>query len=65
MSIYIENEGALFKGRKVNIPNEVYSFKDGVWKTYKGEVPKPFDWGQEVDAKYVEQAIKDYRRARK
>jgi hypothetical protein len=63
--ILIENEGALFRGRVVKMPAEVWSFKDNKWKPYKGEVPKSFTWGQEVDQTYANELKRDYREARK
>lgn len=54
--IYIENEGALFKGVARGLPDEVWSQKDKCWKPYKGSVPKPVDWGDvisEVEAREI------------
>lgn len=45
--IYIENEGALFKGPARAWPKEVW---DGAkFVPYKGVVPKDIDWGHEID----------------
>jgi hypothetical protein len=45
--IYIENEGALFRGPARAWPKEVYA--NGKFQPYKGEVPKDIDWGNEID----------------
>ena len=46
--IYIENEGALFRGYVVSCPREVYSFKQKKFIPYEGEVPKRFGWGEAI-----------------
>lgn len=45
--IYIENEGALFRGPARAWPKEVWT--SAGFKPYKGEVPKDIDWGHEID----------------
>lgn len=45
--ILIENEGALFRGSSVSRPEEVWNPATG-WTAYKGEVPKPQEWGAEI-----------------
>jgi len=45
--IYIENEGALFRGPARAWPKEVWNGKEFV--PYKGSVPKDVDWGDEID----------------
>lgn len=42
--IYIENEGALFRGESRVWPRQVWNGKDFV--PYTGSVPKPIEWGQ-------------------
>lgn len=44
---YIENEGALFRGRGRANPSEVY-FKGG-WVPYEGTTPKGVEWGDVID----------------
>lgn len=46
--IYIENEGALFRGVDRTMPKEVWSKRAGAWKPYSGETPKPYEWGHEI-----------------
>lgn len=46
--VYIENEGAIFRGIARAFPTEVWSYKDKVWKEYKSE-PKPIEWGNIID----------------
>lgn len=45
--IYIENEGALFRGPSRAWPKEVWV--DGAFKPYSGNVPKDVDWGDVID----------------
>lgn len=46
--IYIENEGALFRGPARGLPQEVWA--GGQWKPYKDAgKPKDIDWGHEID----------------
>ena len=45
--IYIENEGALFRGPARAWPREVWNGSEFV--AYKGAVPKDIDWGSEID----------------
>ena len=45
--IYIENEGALFRGPARAWPKEVWNGKEFV--PYKGSVPKDVDWGTIID----------------
>jgi hypothetical protein len=45
--VYIENEGALFRGASQAWPSEIYqaSRGGGTWQPYTGRVPKPIEWG--------------------
>lgn len=45
--IYIENEGALFKGPARAWPKEVWNGREFV--PYEGAVPKGIEWGDEID----------------
>lgn len=45
--IYIENEGALFRGPARAWPKEVWNGSEFV--QYKGAVPKGIEWGDEID----------------
>lgn len=45
--IYIENDGALFRGPARAWPKEVWNGKEFV--AYKGTVPKDIEWGSEID----------------
>ena len=45
--IYIENEGALFRGPARAWPKEVWNGK--AFDAYTGAVPKDIDWGDEID----------------
>lgn len=46
--VFIENEGALFKGHSLSWPDEVWSHKSKTWEPYKGRVPKEVDWGSVI-----------------
>lgn len=46
--IFIENEGALFRGSDRSMPKEVWNQKTGAWQAYTGSVPKPYEWGEEI-----------------
>ena len=46
---FIENEGALFRGASVGFPSEVWNAAKGAFEPYKGTVPKPIEWGNEID----------------
>ena len=43
--VYIENEGALFRGPARGVPEEVWSAREGKFVPYKGSKDKPIDWG--------------------
>ncbi len=44
--IYIENDGALFRGFSVGHPCEVWSMRDQAWKPYRFDAKfKPVEWG--------------------
>lgn len=45
--IYIENEGALFRGRARAWPKEIWD--DSKFTPYTGQVPKSIEWGHEID----------------
>ena len=45
--IYIENEGALFRGPARAWPKEVWNGK--AFEAYTGAVPKDVDWGNIID----------------
>lgn len=46
--VYIENEGALFRGPARSNPAEVWSVAKGAFVPYKGSKEKPIDWGHEI-----------------
>ncbi len=43
--VFIESDGALFKGFSREWPCEVWDFEDRVWRPYVGSVPKGIEWG--------------------
>ena len=45
--IYIENEGAIFRGPARAWPREVWNGSEFV--PYRGAVPKDIDWGNVID----------------
>lgn len=47
--IYIENDGALFRGPSRGNPLEVWSEREGKFKPYKGAgKPRDISWGNEI-----------------
>lgn len=46
MMVYIENEGALFRGPSRSWPKEVWNGKE--FAPYQGSVPKPIEWGDVI-----------------
>ena len=46
--IYIENEGALFRGPARGLPEEVWSPSRGEFVPYTGDKNKPIGWGYEI-----------------
>ena len=48
--LYIENEGALFRGPARGVPLEVWNASEGKFVPYKlAGQPKPIDWGNVID----------------
>jgi hypothetical protein len=47
--LFIENEGALFRGPSRGWPTHVWSPNDRAFVAYEGNVPKTVDWGEIVD----------------
>jgi hypothetical protein len=48
--IYIENEGALFRGFSRSWPQQVWSPKKRQFVPYTGKTPKGIEWGEEISA---------------
>jgi hypothetical protein len=46
--IYIENEGALFRGFSRSWPQEVWHSDERRFVPYEGEMPKGIEWGTEI-----------------
>lgn len=47
--VYIEHDGALFRGSSRSLPKEVWSFKEQRWKPYAFDAQwKPVEWGTEI-----------------
>lgn len=60
--IYIENEGALFRGPARGVPQEVWSVSQGKFLPYTGSKDKPIDWGiviSEEEARVLMGAARD------
>lgn len=53
--IYIENDGALFRGPARAWPKEVWNGKEFV--AYKGAVPKDIDWGNQIEEAEAKQLM--------
>lgn len=46
--VYIENDGALYRGASRSLPAEVWNKAAQAWQEYKGQTPKPVEWGNEI-----------------
>ena len=50
MAVFIENEGALFRGPARGAPQEVWNAAEGKFVPYRlAGQPKPIDWGNVID----------------
>ena len=48
--MFIESsDGNLFRGVHRGMPSEIWNVAAKVFEPYKGEVPKPEGWGEEID----------------
>lgn len=57
--VFIENDGALFRGISRSHPEEVWSCQERRWKSYRFEEPfKRVEWGSEISEAEA-QAIMD------
>lgn len=43
--LYVENEGALFRGPARGVPLEVWSARENKFVPYQGNRDKPVEWG--------------------
>jgi len=59
--IYIENEGALFRGPARGVPLEVWSARKNMFVPYEGSKDKPVDWGHVVSASEAEAMMEHSR----
>lgn len=58
--VYIEHEGALFRGASRSHPQEVWSHQDQKWRPYTFDAPwKPIEWGTEISEEEFEQRVVD------
>ena len=48
--IFIENEGALFRGPSRSFPTEVWHPDERRFVPYEGKTPKGIEWGTEISA---------------
>lgn len=56
--IYIENEGALFRGASRGDPREIWHPEEKRFVPYKGAgQPKPISWGYEIDEAEAERLM--------
>lgn len=54
--VYIENEGALFRGESRAWPKEVWTGSE--FKPYTGKVPKDIEWGDVITEAEAEVMMK-------
>jgi hypothetical protein len=59
MTVYIENEGALYRGFARAWPQEIWNGTEFV--PYEGEVPKGIEWGDIIDEAEAKRLIDAYR----
>ena len=57
--LLIENEGALFRGYDRGFPLDIWNPDIQKWEAYKGDVPKPMEWGHVVG----QQEAQEYKQA--
>jgi len=55
--IYIENEGALFRGVSRGIPKEVWNPQERRFEPYDGKVPKPIEWGEVISEQEAQEIM--------
>ena len=48
--IFIENEGAIFRGFSRSFPTEVWHAAEGRFVPYEGKTPKPIEWGTVISS---------------
>ena len=56
--VYIENEGALFRGFARAWPQEVWNAKEKKFVPYKGHVPKEIEWGDVISEAEAQKLMK-------
>jgi hypothetical protein len=47
--IFIENDGVLYRGISRGWPKEIWSRRQRKFVPYTGRVPKPIEWGYEIN----------------
>ncbi|MEK7661223.1 MAG: hypothetical protein AAB680_04200 [Pseudomonadota bacterium] len=52
--VYMENEGALFRGPRDYYMTEVFSTREQIWKPYTGIKSKPGYWGNVLSQEELE-----------
>ena len=57
--LFIENEGALFRGFARAWPQEIWDPRAKRFVPYKGDVPKDVTWGQEISNGEAEAFMRD------
>jgi hypothetical protein len=62
--IFIESEGALFRGPSRSFPTEVWHAAEGRFVPYAGETPKPAEWGTVISAAECWKMIAEQQRVR-
>lgn len=59
--IYIENEGALFRGPARGVPLEVWSPRKDMFVPYEGSKDKPVEWGHEISEAEAQEMMEQSR----
>lgn len=60
MTVYIENEGAIYRGFARAWPQEIWNGTEFV--PYKGKTPKGIEWGNIIDEAEAHRLIDAYKK---
>jgi hypothetical protein len=60
--VYIENEGALYRGPARGLPREVWSHAEKRFVPYTGTQEKPIEWGNVISEEEASELMKDQSR---
>jgi hypothetical protein len=59
--VYIEHDGALFRGFGRSHPQEVWSHREQKWKAYAFDAQwKPIEWGAEISEEEFKRRVAEW-----